>query len=84
MVNFFEFPKIIASWKETNWGEPQLLNKLDVDEVGLVLSVPSPKATSDMAPVNAFDKMNNPQDSEFQFLADHFIFQTRHICTTKH
>ena len=70
LVNFFEFPKIIASWKETNWGEPQLLNKLNVDEVGLVLSVPSPKATSDMAPVNAFDKMNNPQDSAFQFLAD--------------
>ena len=70
MVIFFEFPKIIASWKETNWGEPQLLNKLNVDEVGLVLSVPSPKETSDMAPVNAFDKMNNPQDSAFQFLAD--------------
>ena len=70
LVNFIEFPKIIAAWKETNWGEPQLLNKLNVDEVGLVLSVPSPKATSDMAPVNAFDKMNNPQDSEFQFLAD--------------
>ena len=70
LVNFFEFPKIIASWKETNWGELQLLNKLDVDEVGLVLSVPSPKATSDMVPVNAFDKMNNPQDSAFQFLAD--------------
>ena len=31
------FPKIIAAWKETNWGEPQLLNKLDVDEVELVL-----------------------------------------------
>ena len=33
------FPKIIAAWKETNWGEPQLLNKLDVDEVELVLPV---------------------------------------------
>ena len=38
------FPKIIAAWKETNWGEPQLLNKLDVDEVELVLPVPSPKS----------------------------------------
>lgn len=46
MIGFGEnvgsgFPKIIAAWKETNWGEPQLLNKLDVDEVELVLPVPS-------------------------------------------
>ena len=47
------FPKIIAAWKETNWGEPQLLNKLDVDEVELILPVPSTKATSDTAPANA-------------------------------
>ena len=58
MIGFGEnvgsgFPKIIAAWKETNWGEPQLLNKLDVDEVELVLPVPSPKATSDIAPANA-------------------------------
>lgn len=58
MIGFGEnvgsgFPKIIAAWKETNWGEPQLLNKLDVDEVELVLPVPSPKATSNIAPANA-------------------------------
>ena len=40
------FPKIIAAWKETNWGEPQLLNKLDVDEVELVLPVPSIKSST--------------------------------------
>ncbi|MCR4958713.1 MAG: hypothetical protein K6B13_08970 [Prevotella sp.] len=58
MIGFGEnvgsgFPKIIAAWKETNWGEPQLLNKLDVDEVELVLPVPSPKANSDIAPANS-------------------------------
>ena len=58
MIGFGEnvgsgFPKIIAAWKETNWGEPQLLNKLDVDEVELILPVPSPKASSVNAPVNA-------------------------------
>ena len=58
MIGFGEnvgsgFPKIIAAWKETNWGEPQLLNKLDVDEVELVLPVPSPKASSVNAPANA-------------------------------
>ena len=51
MIGFGEnvgsgFPKIIAAWKEMNWGEPQLLNKLDVDEIELVLPVPSPKANS--------------------------------------
>ena len=49
MIGFGEnvgsgFPKIIAAWKETDWGEPQLLNKLDLDEVELVLPVPSTKA----------------------------------------
>ena len=51
MIGFGEnvgsgFPKIIAAWKETNWGEPQLLNKLDVDVVALVLPVPSVKSNS--------------------------------------
>ena len=50
MIGFGEnvgsgFPKIIAAWKETNWGDPQLLNKLDVDEVELVLPVPSTKSS---------------------------------------
>lgn len=45
MIGFGEnvgsgFPKIVAAWKQTHWGEPQLLNKLDVDEVELVLPVP--------------------------------------------
>ena len=51
MIGFGEnvgsgFPKIIAAWKETNWGEPLLLNKLDVDEVELILPVPSPKSSN--------------------------------------
>ena len=45
-VLIFGFPKIIAAWKETKWGEPQLLNKLDVDEVELVLPVPSVKSST--------------------------------------
>ena len=46
MVGFGEnigsgFPKIIAAWKETNWGEPELKNKIELDEVELVLPVPA-------------------------------------------
>ena len=44
MVGFGEnigsgFPKIIAAWKETGWGEPELKNKIELDEVELVLPV---------------------------------------------
>lgn len=46
MVGFGEnigsgFPKIIAAWKETNWGEPELKNKIELDEVELVLPMPA-------------------------------------------
>ncbi len=46
MVGFGEnigsgFPKIISAWKETNWGEPELKNKIELDEVELVLPVPA-------------------------------------------
>ena len=37
------------------------MNKLDVDEVELVLPVPSTKATSDTAPANAPVKLNKTQ-----------------------
>ena len=42
MVGFGEnigsgFPQIIAAWKETNWGGPELKNKIELDEVELVL-----------------------------------------------
>ena len=45
MVGFGEnigsgFPRIIAAWKDANWGEPELRNKIELDEVELVLPVP--------------------------------------------
>ena len=46
MVGFGEsivsgFSKIIAAWKETNWGELELKNKIELDEVELVLPMPA-------------------------------------------
>ncbi|MDE6807615.1 MAG: putative DNA binding domain-containing protein, partial [Prevotella sp.] len=35
------FPTIIAAWKAAGWGEPELKNKIELDEVELVLPVPS-------------------------------------------
>lgn len=46
MIGFGEnlgsgFPKIIAAWKATDWGQPILLNKVELDEVELILPVRS-------------------------------------------
>ena len=38
------FLKILAAWKETNWEKPELKNRIDVDEMKLVLPLPSTKA----------------------------------------
>ncbi len=45
MVGFGEnvgsgFPTIISAWKEAGWGEPDLKNKIELDEVELVLPLP--------------------------------------------
>ena len=34
------FPTIISAWKDANWGEPELKNKFEIDEVELVLPIP--------------------------------------------
>lgn len=34
------FPTIISAWKEARWGEPELKNKIEVDEVELILPIP--------------------------------------------
>lgn len=33
------FPLILNAWKQTGWGEPELKNSLEVDEVALVLPI---------------------------------------------
>lgn len=33
------FPTIISAWKDAQWGEPELKNKIEVDEVELVLQI---------------------------------------------
>lgn len=34
------FPTIISAWKDAKWGEPELKNKFEIDEVELVLPLP--------------------------------------------
>lgn len=33
------FPMILNAWKQACWGEPELKNRLEVDEVALVLPI---------------------------------------------
>ena len=35
------FPTIISAWKDAQWGEPELKNKIEVEEVELVLPMPN-------------------------------------------
>lgn len=35
------FPTIISAWKDAHWGEPELKNKFEIDEVELVLPIPN-------------------------------------------
>ena len=51
MTQFAQIKRLCSGllWQmilELFWGEPQLLNKLDVDEVELILPVPSPKSSN--------------------------------------
>ena len=72
MVGFGEnigsgFPKIIAAWKETNWGEPELKNKIELDEVELVLPVP---AMGQRQENGSFVSSNDPKDDPKDDLKD--------------
>lgn len=33
------FPMIVSAWKDAGWGEPKLENRIDIDEVALILPV---------------------------------------------
>ena len=35
------FPLILNAWKQAGWGEPELKNRMEVDEVALVLPIPN-------------------------------------------
>ena len=40
------FPLILDAWKQAGWEKPELKNRIDVDEVELVLPLPSTKAVT--------------------------------------
>ena len=51
------FPTIISAWKEAQWGEIKLKNKIEVDEVELVLPVPNNRNRDASDTIN--DRLND-------------------------
>ena len=51
------FPTILSAWKEARWGQPELKNKIEVDEVELVLPVPNNRNKDASDTIN--DRLND-------------------------
>ena len=51
------FPTILSAWKEAQWGEIKLKNKIEVDEVELVLPVPNNRNRDASDTIN--DRLND-------------------------
>ena len=55
------FPTIISAWKDAHWGEPELKNKIEVDEVELVLPLPV-RMINDRANDSRNDRVNDSRN----------------------
>lgn len=51
-------PTIISAWKDAKWGEPELKNKFEIDEVELVLPIPV-RGTNDRVNDRVNDSRND-------------------------
>ena len=51
------FPTILSAWKEARWGQPELKNKVEVDEVELVLPIPNNRNKDASDTIN--DRLND-------------------------
>ena len=67
------FPSIISAWKNAHWGEPRLMNKIDVDEVELILPVPLPEDVSEGVSNGVSKEMSNERDKTHNSLNNRTI-----------
>lgn len=56
------FPMILNAWKQTGWGEPELKNRLEVDEVALVLPIRRFEGTAPKSDPKTGPKKLSPQE----------------------
>lgn len=64
------FPTIISAWKDAQWGEPNLKNKIEVDEVELVLPIQNKVDgdTNDMVNDTLNDTLNDSVKTTFTII----------------
>ena len=55
------FPTILFAWKDAQWGEPELKNKIEVDEVELVLPIPV-RGANDRVNDSRNDRVNDSRN----------------------
>jgi predicted HTH transcriptional regulator len=55
------FPTIISAWKDAQWGEPELKNKFEIDEVELVLPIPV-RGANDRVNDSRNDRVNDSRN----------------------
>ena len=63
------FPMILSAWKEAGWGEPILDNRLDVDEVALVLPIKRIEVSALKSDPKSDPKKLSPQERLDMILA---------------
>ena len=55
------FPMILNAWKQAGWGEPELKNRLEVDEVALMLPIQRFEGTDPKSDPQSDPKKLTPQ-----------------------
>ena len=58
------FPKIVAAWKEAVWGELMLENRIDLDEVELVLPLKKPDEIQSETDTHSVSFVATPQKTQ--------------------
>ena len=66
------FPTILSAWKEAQWGEIKLKNKIEVDEVELVLPVPNNRNRDASDMIN--DRLNDSVMTTYNIISSNQTF----------
>ena len=71
------FPTILSAWKDAQWGEIKLKNKIEVDEVELVLPVPNNRNRDASDTIN--DRLNDSVMTTYSIISSNPGIQGKDI-----
>ncbi len=71
------FPTILSAWKDAQWGEIKLKNKIEVDEVELVLPVPNNRNRDASDTIN--DRLNDSVMTTYSIISSNLGIQGNDI-----